>query len=382
MRIAYVAVKGMPVGGGVEKVTEELGSRLVQRGHDVIVYSSRDYGTSDGMYKGMRIKTVPSVNTKTLHKLSICFNAIRDIIVNRTADIVHVHAIGPSVFSLLPRLFGIPTIVQTHGVEWKRDKWRFWGKTFLKLADLSVVLFPSRGTSVSRVQRDYFRRNFRHELAYIPNGVSETERQEAAWILEQGLLPGRYLLFAARLVEEKGAHFLIEAFRKLDTDMKLVVAGDAAHAEEYKRRLRRLAGDDPRILFPGFVTGDRLAELFSNAWLFCLPSTIEGLPIALLEAMNFGNCCLASDIPENQEALEEHGFTFRSRDVGDLHRMLAFLLAHPEQVTAKKGAALSHVRRHYSWERVTDQMEHLYRSVLSKDECPGGRREAWTEFSR
>jgi glycosyltransferase involved in cell wall biosynthesis len=366
MRIAFIAVKGIPKGGGVEKVTEEIGSRLVARGHDVTVYSSRDYGTADGIYNGMRIITVPSINSKTMHKLSICFNATLDVLKKRQVDLVHVHAVGPSLFSIFPRLVGIPTVVQTHGVEWQRDKWGIVGRTFFKLSDYTVVYFPNRATSVSRVQQEYFRGRFGKEVLYIPNGVSPVEQREPRWLLEQGIVPGRYVLFAARLVEEKGTHFLIEAFRKLDTDMQLIIAGDAAHSDRYKARLRQLAGDDPRIKFLGFITGIPLEELFGSAYLFCLPSTLEGLPVALLEAMNYGNCCLASDIPENLEALEEYGFTFRNRDSEDLCRVLAKLLADPAGVAAKKNAAREHVRRNYCWDRVTDQMEELYLSLVDK----------------
>jgi glycosyltransferase involved in cell wall biosynthesis len=365
MRIAYIAVKGIPIGGGIEKVTEEIGSRLVNKGHEVTVYSSRDYGTSDGVYQGMRIKTVPSINTKSLHKLSICCHATLDVLRNREADLVHVHAVGPSVFSIFPRLKGIPTIVQTHGLEWKRDKWGVVGKTFFRLSDYSVVYFPNKATAVSKVQKQYYENRFGREIVYIPNGVAPVGKRPARWIIEQGIEPDKYILFAARLVEEKGAHFLIKAFRRLHTDMKLVIAGDAAHMENYKARLRQLAGNDPRIVFPGFLTGEPMQELFSNAYLFCLPSTLEGLPVALLDAMNYGNCCVSSDIPENLEAVEDHGFTFRNRDPEDLHRVLKDLIAQPEKVEEKKQAALEHVRRNYSWDRVTDQMEELYLSVVN-----------------
>ena len=364
MKIAYLAVKGMPQGGGIEKVTEEIGSRLVVKGHDIVVYSSRDYGTSNGIYKGMKIKTVPSVNSKALHKLSICYHATLDILQNSNVDVVHVHAVGPSLFSIFPRMKGIPTVVQTHGLEWKRDKWGLIGKMFLRLSDYSVAYFPSKTTAVSKVQKNYYEMRFGREVIYIPNGVSPVERRPPQWILEQGLASDRYLLFAARLVPEKGAHFLIEAFRKIKTDMKLVIAGDAAHAESYKAHLRSLAGDDRRILFPGFVTGSPLEELFSNAYLFCLPSTLEGLPVALLEAMNYGNCCVSSDIPENLEVVEDYGYTFRNRNAGDLRHVLADLIEHPHKVHEKKRPALEHVRKNYSWDVVTDQMEALYLSQL------------------
>jgi len=366
MRVAYVAVKGIPNGGGIEKVTEEIGSRLVKKGHDMIVYSSRDYGTRDCIYKGMEIRTVPSINTKALHKLSICYQAIRDVMRNGNVDIVHVHAVGPSIFSLFPRLKGVPSVVQTHGLEWKRDKWGFIGKVFFKLSDYSAVYFPNKVTSVSKIQKNYYEEKFSREVTYIPNGVEPIEKKPARWIQENGIEPNNYVLFAARLVEEKGAHFLISAFRRLKTNMKLVIAGDAAYMEKYKARLRDLARDDPRILFLGFVTGEPLQELYSNAYLFCLPSTSEGLPVALLDAMNYGNCCLTSDIPENLEALDVHGYTFRNRDTEDLHYVLNDLITHPEKVIRKKEAALEHVRRNYSWNHVADEMEKLYLSLTKK----------------
>ena len=364
MRIAYIAVKGIPIGGGIEKLTEEIGSRLVQKGHHVIVYSSRDYGTKDCKYKGMEIRTVPSVNTKSLHKLSICLHSTIDMIKRHDADLVHVHAVGPSLFSIFPRLFNIPTVVQTHGLEWKRDKWGIIGKTFFRLADYTAVYFPNRTTSVSKVQKKYYEAKFGKQVVYIPTGVSEVKKRKASEISKWGLGPDRYILFAARLVEEKGAHFLIDAFRSIDTDMKLVVAGDAAHAEKYKAFLREKAANDKRIIFPGFVTGKLLEELFSNAYLFCLPSTLEGLPIALLEAMSYGNCCIASDIPENLEAIENHGFTFKNRDPQSLACVLRDLIDHPDKVREKRELAREHVLRNYSWDRIADQMEDLYLSLL------------------
>ena len=355
----------MPIGGGIEKLTEEIGSRLIQKGHQIVVYSSRDYGTSDGLFKGMDIKTVPSLNSKTLHKLSICLYATVDVLNRNDIDLVHVHAVGPSLFSIFPRMKGIPTLVQTHGFEWKRDKWGLIGKTLLKLSDYSAVYFPNKTTSVSMVQKKYYEEKFGKKIVYIPTGVSVARDQKPKWILEQGLEPERYILFAARLVKEKGAHYLIDAFRLIHTDMKLVIAGDAAHEEKYKSSLKHKAARDKRIVFPGFVTGEPLKELFSNAYLFCLPSTLEGLPIALLEAMSYGNCCVASDIPENLEAIESYGYTFKNREIEDLKRVLMDLIKHPEKVEKKKEIAKTHVLRNYSWDKITDQMEALYFSLLN-----------------
>ncbi|MGD0660104.1 MAG: glycosyltransferase family 4 protein [Syntrophorhabdales bacterium] len=366
MRIAYIAVKGVPIGGGIEKLTEEIGSRLVAKGHEVVVYSSRDYGTTDGFHRGMEVRTVPSINTKSLHKLSICFHATRHALKDGGFDVFHVHAVGPSIFAIFPRLKGIPTVVQIHALEWARDKWGPVGKTFFKLADYSAVYFPHKTTSVSKVQKEYFERKFGREIVHIPTGVNRVEKRKANWLLTQGIEADNYMLFAGRLVAEKGVHLLIKAFRNIDTDMKLVLAGDAAHAEKYKTLLRDLAAGDRRILFPGFVSGPPLEELFSNARLFCLPSTLEGLPIALLEAMSYGNCCVASDIRENRETLEGHGYTFRNRDAHDLRNVLDDLMRNPDKVEAKKQAARDHVLRHYSWDLIADRMEELYRSLLEE----------------
>ena len=240
------------------------------------------------------------------------------------------------------------------------------GQTFFRLSDYSIAYFPTGVTAVSMVQKRYYEERFGREIVYIPNGITPMDKLPAQWIIGQGIVPNRYILFAARLVEEKGAHILISAFRMLDTDMKLVIAGDAAHMEDYKTNLRNLAGRDKRILFMGYVTDTPMRELFSNAYLFCLPSTIEGLPVALLDAMNYGNCCLASNIPENIEALGAHGFTFRSRDPQDLHLALEDLIAHPEKVDEKKKSVLQHVRKNYDWDDVTEKMEEFYHSLGEK----------------
>lgn len=363
MRIAIIAIKGMPKGGGIEKLTEEIGSRLVTLDHEVIVYTSRDFGTTDCNYCGMRVKTVPSINTKIFHKLSICCFATFDMLISENVDIVHYHAVGPSIFSFIPRIFGIPTVVQAHGLEWKRDKWGAIAKFLFRLAEYTAIYFPNATTAVSIVQKSYYEKMFSRTVTYIPTGVSMPKRHEPDWILEQGLVPRRYILFAARLVEEKGAHFLIEAFRSIKTDMKLVIAGDAAHSHSYQDSLRDMAKLDQRVMFTGFLTGKPLEELFGHAYLFCLPSTIEGLPIALLEAMSYGNCCVASDIPENLEALGGHGYTFENRNSSSLKILLQSLLDDSDLVDAKRHVAQEYVLRNFSWDMIARQMEALYLSV-------------------
>jgi len=364
MKIAYIVIKGMPIGGGVEKYTEEVGARLVERGHEVVVYTTRLYGTTDGFYRGMRIKTVPCVDRRSLQKLTASFMATLYQFMEPDVDIVHFHAIGPSVFCFLPRLIGRPAVVQSHGHEWMRAKWDWKGRAFFKVTEWMAMKMASDVTAVSHVLTDDYERRYQRRVSYIPTGVNVVAPVAPDEIHKLGLAGDDYILFAARLVAEKGAHYLIDAYRGLDTDVKLVIAGDAQHEEQYKEMLREKVGGDERILFPGFVTGRLLGELFSNARIYALPSEIEGLPISLLEAMSYGNCCVASDIPENQEAMGEHGFTFRNRDADDLERVLAELLGDSQKIDSKKVDAREHVLRHYQWDMIADKFEIFYTGVL------------------
>lgn len=367
MKIAYIAVKGMPLGGGVEKYTEELGARLAARGHEIIVYATRHYRARDGAYNGMRIRTVPSVNVRAFEKMTAAAMATLINMAERKVDIVHFHAFGPAMFCLIPRLQGRRVVVQGHGLEWKRSRWGLAGRLFLKLSEMPSVRFPHAVSVVSCVQQKYLRERYKRESVYIPPGACVPQPEPPELIKGSGLCGGGYILFAARLVREKGAHYLIEAYRKLGAGpkLKLVIAGDAPHEDAYKSRLRGMAGGDPNIIFPGFATGKLLRELFSNAYLFVLPSEVEGLPTALLEAMSYGNCCLASDIPENREALAGNGYTFKSRDAADLARKLSALMDAPELVRRMKERARLHVAENYSWDKIADYFEMMYKAVIA-----------------
>jgi glycosyltransferase involved in cell wall biosynthesis len=362
VRIAYIALKGMPLGGGIENLTEHVGFRLVERGHEVIVYCSSQYHTKPGKYKGMEIRILPAINTKSLQKISLVFFSTIHLLVKEKVDIAHFHAVGPSVFSFLPQLKGIKTVVQIHGLEWKRPKWGIVGKTFFMLSDYSVAYFPHKVTAVSKVLKQYYEQKFGINVHYIPTGISEVSPRDPNKILEYGLKKDNYIFFAARLVPDKGAHYLIDAFNELKTDKKLVIAGDAAYADNYINSLKQKANKN--ILFLGFVTGELLEELFSNAYLYVLPSEIEGLPISLLEAMNYSNCVLVSDIPENLEALEGHGYTFANKDTKDLQRMLNLLLERKDLVDDRKESAKRHVLENYHWDKIVDMYENLYSSML------------------
>ena len=232
-------------------------------------------------------------------------------------------------------------------------------KCAVKFADEIIVL--SRGI------QDYFRDAYGRETRFIPNGVTRPEHTEPHLIREwYGLNGGDYILFLARLTEEKGIRYLIEAYRQIRTDKKLVIAGGASDSGEYIRELKALAEGDDRIIFTGFVQGQLLDELYSNAYLYVLPSDLEGMPLSLLEAMSYGSCCVVSDIPECTEVVEDHAVIFEAGNTEKLKEKLELLLEHPELTEEYKESSADFVCEKYNWDRVVDQTLELYRGEPEK----------------
>jgi len=362
MKIAMFGIKGIPVPAGAEVVAEEVGSRLVQRGHQVTVYVRSHYTPRTlTEYKGMRLVHLPSIPTKNLDAITHSFLSALAAMLS-DADVVHIHSTGNSIFAFLPRLRGIKTVVQSHGLDWQRAKWGRFAKWYLRLTDYSTVHFPNAATAVSRKMADYYQRLSGREVVYIPNGVADVERAAPDLIRRYGLEGDDYLLFAARLVPEKGAHYLIEAYRRLGTSKKLVIAGDDDYGASYSQGLKAQASD--RIIFPGFAQGALLQEFLSNAYLYVLPSEIEGLSTGLLEAMNYGNCVLTSDIEENLEVVGEAGLTFQSRSVDDLAAKLQSLIQNEELVRSRRLLSRERARALFDWETITDRVEKLYRDII------------------
>jgi glycosyltransferase involved in cell wall biosynthesis len=367
MNIVFAVVKHISIGGGVEKYTEELGSRLVQMGHRVKVYSMKNYGAVPPFYKGMKIIPVRSVPLRQTEKLSASQIAGLMLSLSNWPDIVHFHSVSPGSSAWLVKLTGKKTLIQMHGLEWQRSRWGRTGEYVHRFLEKWSLLSGSYLTAVSRVQCDYFKSKYGRDVEYIPTGVDLKKPTLARDILPLGLQPKKYVLFASRLVQEKGAHYLIPAFRKIPTDYKLVLAGDVPNEDRYKKELLALASNDPRILFPGFVQGRLLEELFSNAAIYVQPSEIEGLSIALLEAMSYGLPCLVSDIPENIEAIADCGFTFVSRNIDHLSHRLSCLLENHKTMESLCKKAVHRVTNHYSWDSIADQFDELYRNILTNN---------------
>lgn len=362
MRVAMIGQKGIPATyGGIEKHVEEIARRLVARGVDLSVFCRMYYTAADASFGGVHLLRRPSLHTKHLDTVThVTWSTIEAML--RGFDIVHFHALGPALFSALPRLTGAKTVVTVHGLDWQREKWGKFASWALRRCEGPAARFPNKTIVVSKTLREYFQSTYSRDAVFIPNGTNLPDPRPARKILQLGLEPGRYILFVGRLVPEKGVHFLCEAFQQIDTDMKLALVGGLSFSEDYVKLLRSYEGDRIRLL--DYVFGDSLEELWSNAYMVVQPSTMEGLSIALLEALSYGRCVLLSDIPENLEVAEECAVSFRSKDVDDLRDKLQMLIQRPDLVQSYESRARAHMEDHYSWDKVVENTESVYRDLV------------------
>ena len=356
--------------GGVEIVVKELCTRMAQNGCDVTCYNRAGHHVSgaeyDGVdkteYDGIRQKVVPTIEKKGLAAVSSSFFAALYSTFGKY-DVVHIHAEGPAFFCWLPKLFGKRVVITIHGLDWAREKWKSgFGSKFIRQGEKNAVKYADEIIVLSKGVQDYFRETYERETHFIPNGVNRPEIREAKLITNKfGLTKDSYILFLGRLVPEKGIRYLVEAFKNIKTDKKLVIAGGSSDTESFMKELKDMAKDDNRIIFTGFVQGQMLDELYSNAYIYTLPSDLEGMPLSLLEAMSYGNCCLVSDIPECAEVVEDKALIFRKSDVGDLRDKLQAACDHPEKVIELKKQAADFICEKYNWDEVARETMKLYK---------------------
>jgi glycosyltransferase involved in cell wall biosynthesis len=364
MNIAMIGQKGIPATyGGIERHVEEIGALLVARGHRVRAYTRRHYAPGSDPHRGIERSERFSINTKHLDAATHSFLCALDVLA-RPVDIVHFHALGPSALAWLPRLRRLPTVVTLHGLDWEREKWGPMASYLLEKCEYPALHFPNRTIVVSKTLQAYFKQKYLIRPDYIPNGVGDAVHQPASLLGKWGVTARGYYLFVGRLTPEKGTHFLVEAFRRMNGTRKLVVAGGSANTDAYVAGLREAAG--PETVFTGYVHGAELQALLTHAYAVVLPSTLEGLSIALLEALSYHRCVLVSDIPENLEVVDAYAPVFRSGDVEDLVRALGELDRDPALVERYETEVRDHLARRYRWETVVDQLEALYAAVLEE----------------
>lgn len=374
LRIAMIGHKRIPSReGGVEIVVEELSVRMAQKGHRVEAYnryghhvSGKKYDDEYGWkgrkyYKGVRVRIIPTFQSSSLNAIVYSFLATLRALFTKY-DVLHYHAEGPCAMLWIPKMFGKRVVVTIHGLDWQRAKWGNFASRVIKFGEKMAARHADEVIVLSRNVQQYFKEKYGREVTYIPNGINRPERRKADLIREKyGLERDGYFLFLARIVPEKGLHYLIEAYQKLDTDKKLVIAGGNSQAVEYMEQIHEMAAKDDRILMTDFVQGQTLEELYSNAYAFVLPSDVEGMALSLLEAMSYGNCCLVSDICENTEVVEEQALHFRKGDVKDLQEKLQYLLEHPDTVERLRSGSADFICGKYNWDEVVDETLRLYR---------------------
>lgn len=372
LKIAMIGHKRIPTReGGVEIVVNELATRMVEKGNRVDAYnrrgshvSGKEFVSRIGKeYHGIRIISIPTFESKSLNAIVYSFFAsIRALF--GEYDVIHFHAEGPCAMLWIPKLFRKRVVVTIHGLDWQRSKWGNFASRVLKFGEQLAAKYADEVIVLSSNMKDYFREVYGREAVYIPNGISLPEHKEVREIQEKWeLCKDEYILFLARIVPEKGIHYLIEAYKQLSTDKKLVIAGGSSHSKEYYGQLKEMAADNKNIIFTDFVGGRTLEELFSNAYLFVLPSDVEGMAIGLLEAMSYGNCCLVSDIPENTEVVEDKAVTFKHGNVEDLRKQLEQLLQNPGKVAEYQKVAADFICHKYDWDCVVDRTLDVYRGV-------------------
>ena len=372
LRIAMVGQRGVPATfGGIEHHVEELGSRLVERGHDVVVYARPNYLEEPIQeHRGMRIKVLPTVSSK--HLDAIVHSGVSTVAAMRErVDIVHYHAIGPGIPAVLPRFASRAKVVLTvHGRDSERGKWGGGARTVLRTAEWMSARVPDATIVVSRDLQNHYADAHRRRTWYIPNGVDPGEPLAANEIAKRwGLSQGSYVLFVGRLVPEKAPDLLIRAFRRLSGNLRLLIVGGSSFTDDYVTALETLASQDDRVIMAGYVYGAVLSELYSNAAAFVLPSALEGLPLTLLEASSFGAPVVASDIPPHLEVVGEDApghrvFTSGSEDeaVGAIERALVDPAAEREAAAAFRADVLER----YRWDRAVERTEEVYASILRR----------------
>lgn len=370
VKIAMLGHKSIPSRqGGIEIVVEELAVRMAALGHQVTIYNRSGHHVSGKEfdqkklreYKGIRMKYVPTIDKKGLAAMSASFFAAVAAAFGKY-DVVHFHAEGPCAMLWLPKLFGKRCIATVHGLDHQRAKWGKFASAYIMLGEKCAVRFADEIIVLSEGVQKYFLDTYGRKTRFIPNGVNRPVLHEAEIIKNKfGLEKDTYILFLGRLVPEKGLRYLIQAFKQVKTDKKLVIAGGSSDTDEFAGELCEMAKDDDRIIFTGFVQGQELDELYSNAYVYTLPSDLEGMPLSLLEAMSYGNCCLVSDIDECASVVEDKALIFKKSDVNDLKEKLQLACDQPKLVEQMKAEAADFICGKYNWDDVVKETLSLYR---------------------
>ena len=375
MKIAMIGHKRIPSReGGVEVVVEELSTRLAEKGYKIDVYNRKGKNVQNKKidenkakikeYKGVRVITIPTINKKGIDALIYSFFASFRAVFGKY-DILHYHAEGSCAMLWIPHLFKKKIVVTIHGLDWQRSKWGGFATKYIKFGEKLAVKYADDIIVLSKGVQKYFKETYNRDTNFIPNGVNKPVIRKPEIIKEKyNLDEDGYILFLARIVPEKGVHYLLDAFKQINTDKKLVIAGGSSHTNDYLEEIKKKVAEDKRIIMTGFVQGQELEELFSNCYLYCLPSDIEGMPISLLEAMSYGRKCLVSDIEENTKVGEEFITSFKKGNIEDLKQKLEQCLK--ENINRKEEIS-NYILNKYNWDDIVVKTEEVYNMALKRE---------------
>ena len=374
MKVAMIGHKVVPSRrGGIENVLTSMCPLLAESGVDVTCYNrssdsvENEYiGTvTDKKYRNVTLKTAWTLNARGLSAMIASFTAAISATFSRY-DILHFHAEGPCAAMWIPKMFGKRCVATVHGLDWQREKWgNSFASKYIKFGERVMVKCADEIIVLSESAKDYFKETYNRETVLVHNGIEKPIKKEADKITElYALSKGEYICMVSRLTAEKGVHYLIDAYNRVKTDKKLVIAGDTSDTDEYVKLLKEKAASNPNIIFTGFISGDVLKEIYSNAYLVTLPSDIEGMSLSLLEALAYGNAVLCSDIPENTLVTEDKAMHFKKSDTEDLADKLQMMCDDENTVNKLKNGVDKFILSKYNWNDVAAATHNLYKKVL------------------
>lgn len=383
MKIAMIGHKRVPSReGGVEVVVEEISTRLTEKGCQVDIYNRKGKNVQDKNadkqkrkvkeYKKAKLITIPTINKKGIDAFLYGFFATIKALFGKY-DVLHYHAEGSCAMLWIPHLFKKRTIVTIHGLDWQRSKWGKFASKYIKFGEKMAAKYADEIIVLSKDAQKYFKDTYNRETDFIPNGVNEPVFRKPNIIKEKYRLEkDSYILFLARIVPEKGVHYLIDAFKQINTDKKLVIAGGASHTNDYLKEIKKKIKDDNRIIMTGFVQGEELEELFSNCYIYCLPSDVEGMPISLLEAMSYGCNCLVSDIEENMQVIGNYGNSFTRSNIDSLKTKLEALIGNENELRYNDDIS-NYILKKYNWDMIIEKLMKIYNTnVKNKEKSTNG----------
>jgi glycosyltransferase involved in cell wall biosynthesis len=369
MKIAVIGVKGLPAKqGGIENYCAEVYPRMVAQGHSVDLFARASYTDSAWLdsydFQGVQVRSLPSLPLRGIDAfIGSALGAIASS--TKKYDIVHFHALGPALFSWLPKIASSAKVIVTcQGLDWQRAKWGNTSSSLILMGEKAAVRHAHEIIVVSKNLQSYFFDTYGRQTVYIPNApasYAESDRK-FSYGTSLGLNQGKYLVFLGRLVPEKRPDLLIQAFQALKPPgWKLVLAGGVSDTSLFTSKLSDLADGNPDIIFAGEVRGTRLAEIVRGAGLFVLPSDLEGLPLSMLEAMSQGIPVVASDIPPHQQLInDQRGVLFQVGDINSCIHSLDWAIHHPQEMAVMAKNAQQHVEKYYNWDHITSENLKIY----------------------